>query len=151
MQGFDSPLRLNMKQDKMYFIGLKAFVVKNKCVLILQGSNKMEREGLWGLPGGRIQDGEEDKTLQEILLREVHEECGENFVISIGSPSEAWRFEIPGKNIVLIGYMCKYESGEVILSPEHKDYKWLSKNDSIGAFEFVPGYKEVIERVLSKI
>jgi 8-oxo-dGTP diphosphatase len=134
-------------EDKKFHIGLKAFIKKDSSLLVLQGSSKMDREGLWGLPGGKIQTTEDTKSLEEILMREVHEECGNSFQIEVGSPFVTWRF--PGKDIFLVGYHCEYVKGDVELSEEHKDYKWLSLDDSIDHMEFAPGYREVIQSALN--
>ena len=123
--------------------------MKDTSLLILQGSSKMEREGLWGLPGGKIQTSEDSKSLEDILMREVHEECGNNFQIEVSDPFLTWRF--PSKDIFLVGFRCTHVQGDVELSEEHKDYKWLSLDGSIDDMEFAPGYKEVILEALQQV
>ena len=80
-------------------------------------------------PGGKIQEGEDD--FDEALKREVREETG--LEIEVGEPFTRWYFEFgqdhrnAGKKVFLIGFKCKYKSGEVKISDEHSEYKWVTK------------------------
>jgi 8-oxo-dGTP diphosphatase len=136
-------------EDKLFFVGLKAFIVNSEGrLLVLRGSHKMEVEGLWGLPGGRIQEGEEATTLEDILRREIKEECGD-IEVAIGKPFLVWRFYAPTKNIYLTGYYCIYTQGEVTLSEEHTEYKWIAQQD-IAILSFANTYKEIITDFFNK-
>jgi 8-oxo-dGTP diphosphatase len=113
-----------MKQDQEFFIGQKAFIEKDGSVLILFDT-------VVGLdfPGGKIQVGETD--LGESLRREVREETG--LEIEVGKPFVAWTKNMvtkkyEGKKLLLIGYKCKYISGEVRISQEHEKFRWVDKN-----------------------
>ena len=144
-----NPTRASTMKDKLYFVGLKAFIVNEKHeLLILQGSNKMKPEGLWGLPGGRIMEGEEQTELSTILAREIREECG-LIQVDIGEITTPWRFFTKDKAIFLLGYTCTYKGGEVHLSEEHSSYKWVTEKD-IEAIPFIDGYKEVIVSFFSR-
>lgn len=142
IRGFKSHPCLTMK-DKLYFVGLKAFIVNEKQeLLILQGSSKMKPEGLWGLPGGRIMESEEQVPLTTILAREINEECG-SIIVDIGQVCAHWRLHREDKAIFLVGYTCTYKGGVVELSHEHATYKWVT-SDQVSNLPFVDGYKEVI-------
>lgn len=114
----------NMNEDQQFYIGQKAFIERENQVLILH-------DNIVGLdfPGGKIQIRE--TNLEESLKREVREETG--LEIAVGKPFLTWTKEMvtekyKGKKLFLVGYKCKYLSGEVILSHEHYDYKWVDKN-----------------------
>ena len=112
--------------DKLFYVGQKAFIDKNGEVLVLN-------DPVHGLdfPGGKIQ--EMDVALDEALHREVLEET--NLEIEIGEPFFRWYKEFPvghrneGKQVYLIGFKCKYKDGEVKLSDEHDNFKWVNKNN----------------------
>ncbi len=114
-----------MNDDQLLFVGQKAFIEKDGEILILNDP----KLGL-DLPGGKIKQGE--TNLAEALKREVREET--SLEIEVEEPFTAWMIEFPpdhrnqGK-VFLVGYKCKYVSGEVVLSHEHIDYKWVNKNN----------------------
>ncbi|MDO8639210.1 MAG: NUDIX domain-containing protein [Candidatus Daviesbacteria bacterium] len=115
-----------MAEDKLFYVGQKAFIDKDGEVLILIDP----KLGL-DFPGGKIQEGETD--LGEALKREVREETG--LEIEIGEPFTRWYFEFrsdhrnAGKQIFLVGFKCKYISGEVKISNEHSSFKWVNKSN----------------------
>ncbi len=114
-----------MINDQLMFVGQKAFIEKDGEILTLTDP----KLGL-DFPGGKIKEGETD--LVAALKREVMEEVG--LVITIGAPFTTWMIEFPpdhrnqGK-VFLVGYICKYVSGEITLSSEHTEYKWVNKNN----------------------
>jgi len=115
-----------MKSDETFFAVQKAFIEKDRKVLVLNDPV----EGL-DFPGGKIQEGEMD--LVKSLKREVVEETG--LEIEVGVPFVTWHETFPkdhslaGKKAFLVGYMCKYVSGEVKLSHEHDNFKWVDKEN----------------------
>lgn len=114
------------KEDALFCVGQKAFIEKDGSVLILNDP----LEGL-DFPGGKIQVGETDFV--EALKREVREET--MLEIEIGEPFIVWynEFALPhrnaGKKVYLIGFKCKYKSGEVVLSNEHDNFRWVDKDN----------------------
>lgn len=115
-----------MAEDKLFYVGQKAFIDKGGSVLILNDPvNGLD------FPGGKIQVGEND--FGEALKREVREETG--LEIEIGSPFATWYYEFEtghrnaGKQVFLVGFRCRYISGEVKLSDEHDGYTWVTKDN----------------------
>ncbi|MDP3974322.1 MAG: NUDIX domain-containing protein [Candidatus Daviesbacteria bacterium] len=114
-----------MKDDQLLFVGQKAFIDRKGEILILVDP----KLGV-DLPGGKIKEDEND--LREALKREVREETG--LEIEIGDPFITWMIEFPkdhrnqGK-VFLVGYRCKYISGDVTLSDEHSEYRWVNKEN----------------------
>ena len=103
----------------------------------------MEKEGLWGLPGGRIDSTELSTPEVDVLLREIHEECG-NINVHIKEPFTTWKWSSPKGEIFLVGYSAEFVGGEIALASEHKQYHWLGKEEDLSQFNFIPGYKEQI-------
>ncbi|MSU55295.1 MAG: NUDIX domain-containing protein [Candidatus Taylorbacteria bacterium] len=113
-----------MADDKLFYVGQKAFINKSGSVPVLNDPNsKLD------FPGGKIQIGEND--FEESLRREVREETG--LEIKIGDPFVTWYFEFKsghrnaGKQVFLVGYRCEFVSGEVKLSNEHDSFQWVDK------------------------
>jgi 8-oxo-dGTP pyrophosphatase MutT (NUDIX family) len=112
-------------EDKLFFVGQKAFIEKNGEILVL-----ITKDLGVDLPGGKIQEGEDD--LDESLKREVKEET--NLEIEVGDIFIRWSFKLRyghniGKKVFLVGFRCKYKSGEIKIGDEHSGYKWVNKDN----------------------
>ncbi len=115
-----------MAEDLLLYVGQKAFIDRGGEVLVLN-------DPTYGLdfPGGKIQHGEQD--MEQSFLREIKEEVG--LEIEIGRPFTTWYFEFEkghnkeGSKVYLIGFKCKYISGEIVLSDEHDSYEWINKEN----------------------
>lgn len=121
-----------MKKDALFCVGQKAFIEKDGKVLVLFDPF----EGL-DFPGGKIQEGEaidaDASSLTLSLKREVMEETG--LEIEVFNPFAVWYHEFPkesrnyGKVVYLVAFKTKYVSGNIKLSDEHNNFKWVDKND----------------------
>lgn len=135
-----------MAEDWQLYVAQKAFIAKGDEVLIL-----IDELGL-DFPGGKLQVGETD--FQAALRREVTEET--TLEIEIGEPFAIWSRKLPplhkyaGKTVFLVGYKCKYKSGEVTLSDEHSEYHWVNK-ENFRKFDDGSDYFKILEKYLSAI
>ena len=121
-----------MKNDALFCVGQKAFIEKDGKILVLFDPV----DGL-DFPGGKIQEGEAKdgayESLMDSLKREVREEA--NLEIEVFDPFAVWYHEFPlgnrnsGKVVYLVAFRCKYVSGEIKLSDEHNNFRWVSKAD----------------------
>ncbi|MEX0616737.1 MAG: NUDIX domain-containing protein [Candidatus Woykebacteria bacterium] len=114
-----------MKEDKLFYVGQKAFIENGGKVLVLRDPDL----GI-DFPGGKIQ--EDEKDFAESLIREVKEET--NLEIEVGSPFITWIHKMTtgvnkGGEIFIVGYKCSYLSGEVMISNEHDSYLWVDRSD----------------------
>lgn len=133
--------------DKKFFVDQKAFIERDGKVLVLN-------DPILGLdcPGGKIQEGEADWVAA--LKREVHEETG--LEIEVGAPFCTWHFNVPagphrnaGKDLFLVGYVCKYVSGEVKLSGEHDGFEWVDRN-TLPQFPDTAGYLPALKAYFTR-
>lgn len=123
-----------MNEDALFCVGQKAFIEKGGKVLVLNDPGEE-----LDFPGGKIQVGEakdaEASSLFRSLQREVREETG--LEIEVGDPFVVWYHEFPKnhrnypKVVYLVGFRCKYVSGEIKLSDEHNKFRWVDKNDYV--------------------
>ena len=128
------------REIQKFEVSIKGFVIKGSQLLILEEVGN----GLWELPGGRIDVGEELELHAAILSREINEELGENFNVEIGPPIVSW---VRGKRescVFLVGRLCRYVRGEIKLSPEHASYAWVT-NKSWKRYNFASGYNFALE------
>src|SRR5690348_17307163 len=116
---FPLPAPKNM-QDQLFYVGQKAFIEKDGKVLVLKHAHGLD------FPGGKIQAGHLD--FENELKREVREETG--LEIEVGEAFNVWHTKFPknGHNIYLVGFKCKYLTGEVKLSEEHTDFSWIDES-----------------------
>ncbi|MEK7662378.1 MAG: NUDIX hydrolase [Patescibacteria group bacterium] len=138
-----------MQKNQNFHVGLKAFINKNDKLLILREPDRGNDFGKWGLPGGRIQEAESNTPLDNVLKREIFEECG-RITVKIGDIEGVWRSRSRGGvSVFLIGFKCNYVNGDVILNEEHVEHKWIAK-DEAGKYTFASGYKEAIDSYFLK-
>ena len=138
-----------MSKDALLCVGQKAFIEKDGRILILNDPI----EGL-DFPGGKIREGEpkeEDaSSLIRALQREVMEETG--FTVEVLNPFTVWYHEFTKEHrnypkvVYLVGFRCKYISGELKISDEHDNFRWVDKtnykelNDKSGYFNALQKY-----------
>lgn len=110
-----------------------ALVRKGNSYLFLKRSPKASHSpGLWGLPGGHLEIGEDiNKTLE----REVREET--NLIIKpekLNFYLEKHKSEVKkhkGLMHIKLFYKCRLVKGKLRLNEEHTDFKWLPLNHAL--------------------
>jgi 8-oxo-dGTP pyrophosphatase MutT (NUDIX family) len=128
----------------VFQVGVKAFVWHEQRLLLLQERNQQAR---WELPGGRIDVGEEDLPIQDVLARELREELGARFECDIGAVCGCWvrRAEFRPMPVFLVGLRCTAPRGEIVLSDEHQAFRWVA-HDGWQQLELAAGYREALAR-----
>ena len=79
----------------------------------------------WDLPGGAV---ELPETHQDALCREIKEETGLE-ITDLQPECVQTADGDDGTYTLFIGYSCRALSEEVILSPEHTEFSWVSVNE----------------------
>ena len=135
-----------MRELQHFQVAVKAFLLWDDRLLLVR---EAAGEQLWELPGGRIEVGEEALPLEAILHRELTEELGPEFDYEVGPLVAAWiRPPDPPRRVspvFLLGYRCRPLGGEIRLSDEHIDLRWVTQAES-ARLATAPGYGPPLER-----
>ncbi|MGV3025087.1 NUDIX hydrolase [Clostridium thermobutyricum] len=107
-------------------IALKGIIVREDKVLVAKRAlTDKIGAGNWEVIGGKLEFGEDTETC---LKREVREEV--NLEIDIEGIIYAKNVVIDEETqMFLVVYLCRYKDGEVKLSDEHTDFKWVNKEE----------------------
>jgi len=108
-------------------IAIKAFIIKDGNVLLLQRSSKeVHKPGVWDIPGGRLESGEDP---HHGVQREVEEEIGIS-AVEILLPLDAHHFvRDDGQIITMIIFLCTVGDEAITLSEAHQHYQWAKIDD----------------------
>ncbi len=89
----------------------------------------------WCLPGGRVEPGE---SAREAALREIEEETG--LAIDIEAALGARAIDLPERGITfhIHRFVATAASSAVVLSDEHVDARWITREEARRAEELLP-------------
>lgn len=115
-------------------------------VLLTQRKKGTHLEGLWELPGGKI-DVDEDP--RDALVRELREELG--IEVEVGAPLEITSFRYPEKRVLLLFFEVTRKPG----SPEPAiidvaDLLW-ARRDDLDRLKFPDADVAVVERIRTRL
>ena len=130
-----------MEVPENFRVVVKGLVYRHGKVLIIRRSQlDPHAGGKWEIPGGKIEWGE-DPT--DVFKREVLEET--SLEVTGIKPLLLTSFETPGRFVVGIIFQSNYVSGDVKISDEHEDFKWIELKD-IGEYDFHGWIKEELKK-----
>jgi len=118
-----------MNQFPTHIVAVSGFIANDKDEILLI---KHRENGLWGIPGGQVENGE---NLINALLRETKEESNMNITVdklfSVRSntcsyPGYGGYDIVPTK--VIFGFICTYVGGVFKESDETTEALWTPKN-----------------------
>ena len=125
-------------------LAVSAAIFRDGKILLVRRA-RSPGNGLYSLPGGRVEFGE---SLHTALHREVDEETGLKIEI-LGLAG--WREVLPGTtgggHYVIMSFAARWIGNEPVLNDEHDDFKWLSP-DGLGDLRVTGGLHEVIQSAL---
>ncbi len=128
-------------------VAVGGIVVKDGRVLLIR-RGKEPSYGLWSIPGGAVNLGEE---LRAAARREVREECGiEIDVTDIVEVLDRVVRDSDGRiqyHYVLIDYLARWASGDPAPSSDVLEVCWVVPDD-LSQYQMTRGTAEVIHRML---
>jgi 8-oxo-dGTP diphosphatase len=107
-------------------VAVGAIVMKDGCVLLVR-RGQPPSEGLWAIPGGRVELGE---TLQEAARREIREETG--LTICAGDPVHTFDVILRDKagrvqfHYVIVDLLADYVSGVLRPGDDAQEVRWVT-------------------------
>ncbi len=149
------PEYYQLGEKDMFLVSQKALIIQDGKLLVLKSTAEGDIwNGRWELPGGLL---EMNENMEDGLEREVMEETGLEIsvgpIVAVGDyPFKGFIFEGRGSyNVRIIGlaYRCSLKGGEIKLSSEHNEYKWVSPEE-LKNLEFNPSAKFTIDQYLNQ-
>lgn len=137
--------------DKYYFQlcpKIVLFSKDKKKVLLCKRSGESDYNAFFSFIGGKIE--KTDKDLLSGIKREKDEEVGEKVKIKIGIKYsvDVLFDKKDGTRMFIPHYYAIYESGEIELSQEYSEYKWI-EIDKLSFFEpKIPTIPEIVRRII---
>lgn len=135
-----------MNRFNNVIFGQKAFVLRNGKLLIMKRKEVDIFSGLWDVPGGKV---EEDDDLFSGIAREIKEETGlELHKILLILSTTKFKGALADHPIIFRNiYLCLAD-GEVGISKEHSEYKWISAQE-LQAYKFSDDhdFQEVLKKL----
>ncbi|MBD3252302.1 NUDIX domain-containing protein [Candidatus Pacearchaeota archaeon] len=104
-------------------IAVKAFIIKNNKLFVMKrAKDDIQSPGIWEIPGGRLELGE-DPVIG--LMREIREETG--MYIEVLYPLSVRHFKRDDEQVItMLIFLCKPKRGGLLkLSEEHSEYLWI--------------------------
>lgn len=144
-----------MQEKRITKVVVSALLLTGKGFLVLQRAKNFKEldfgKGLWDLPGGAIEFGED---IFVALNKELTEETGCNAQIETGevdvitevlSTSNVQSFRI---NIIV---KCRAELKEIKLSEEHSNYRFVNSKADMAGLSFLPKVGSYLNKHLENL
>jgi 8-oxo-dGTP diphosphatase len=120
----------------------KAVVIRGDKILLLRRCpDRKIAPGEWDLPGGKLEEDEDPLTA---VIREAQEEAGVDIAPTI--PLHVHREADTGR--ILIIYKAYTSQDEVILSDEHDEYRWVTREE-FDQLEIPEKFRRAVRRICS--
>jgi len=103
-------------------IAAKSFIVNDgKLLIIKRADDDIQMPGVWEIPGGRLDDGED---IEEGIKRETKEETNIDIEV-IKRLGDRGFTRADGQKVLMGVFLCKALNNDVKLSEEHSDFEWI--------------------------
>lgn len=134
-----------MREEKPHKIEVHVAAIcfkRDKVLILKRNCNREIHPCLWECGGGQVKEGE---NFTEAIIRQMKEETN----LLVRPLSVLTTYEIKTKDLKIPGIItiCEHIKGEVKLSEEHTEYKWLSlleEDEGLFRNTLIPGLHEDI-------
>ena len=122
----------NNKLNGVLFLQKCIVVNEEGKILALKRSptQDSDRSGCWDLPGGTYEQGED---VIDSIKREVMEEVGlamiDHHPIYLANGIDNISQFMDSENVFAVTHICTKWMGEVIISDEHTEYRWVTPQE----------------------
>jgi 8-oxo-dGTP diphosphatase len=135
-----------MSEGKLPVLVSAGVLIEGARVLLSQRKRGSHLEGLWELPGGKVEPGEDPRAA---LVRELREELG--IEVAVGAPLEVTFFRYPEREVLLLFFLCARAPG----SPEPRaidvaDVRW-ARADELGGLAFPAADLDVVAAIEARL
>ena len=115
-------------------------------ILILHRKKTSSEGDTWGLPAGRVKEGESD---EQAVLREVFEETGYRAKVPELTYAHTFTWNFPLKTVVFVTYKLKLDREiEVKHHPdEHQGHAWEEPQKVYLRKDLIHGFHELLEKL----
>ena len=96
---------------------------QDKILIMKRSDDKCEDPGCWEMVAGKLEHNEKP---YDAVCREVSEETGLT-VSTSKNPFYVFDWKVKKQNMLMLCYEGSYLSGDVSLSSEHTEYKWVTQ------------------------
>lgn len=118
-------------------IGVGAVVVEDGRLLLVRRA-KPPAEGLWAVPGGRVEPHE---TVRDAVAREATEETG--LRVEVGPLAWTGRVRGPSHDYLLFDYFARVVGGELAAGSDAAEARWVPLDD-VEDLPVVPAMRELL-------
>ena len=139
--------RMSREYPSQPIVGVGAVILRDNDVLLVR-RGKEPLKGVWSLPGGALELGE---NLADGIRREVREEVG--LEVEVGPVVEVFERITPDEkggvryHYVLIDYLCRPTGGDLLAADDADDARWFALSD-LGGITITEGTPPVIEKAV---
>jgi ADP-ribose pyrophosphatase YjhB (NUDIX family) len=121
-------------------VGVGAFVFDAQGRVLVVERGKPPGEGLWSVPGGRLERGE---TLAQAVAREVREETG--LIVEVGSLACVIERMGDDFHFVILDYLARRIGGELAAGSDARDARFVTDQE-LARLPVTDGLLTVLER-----
>lgn len=121
-------------------VAVGAFIFDRDGRVLLVERGHAPSEGLWSVPGGRL---EMNETLAQAVAREVREETG--LVVEVGALACVVERISEGYHYVILDYLARVIGGELAPASDVRAARWVTSDD-LAALALTDGLLPLLER-----